>query len=107
MSGTGLDHRRRCVLEKRSEPRLQPIATSLNFGLVVISVLISIVASYAAFSFAERLVKSTGTTFAAWFVSGSMAMGLGIWSMHYLGMLAVRLPITVFYHVPTVLLSLG
>jgi diguanylate cyclase (GGDEF)-like protein len=86
---------------------LQAIATSLNDGLVVISVLISIVASYAAFSFAERLVKSAGIIFAAWFVSGSLAMGLGIWSMHYLGMLAVRLPIVVYYHVPTVLLSLS
>jgi len=86
---------------------LQPIATSLNYGLVAISVLISIVASYAAFSFAERLGKSTGSTFAAWFVSGSLAMGLGVWSMHYLGMLSVRLPIVVYYHVPTVLLSLA
>ncbi len=86
---------------------LQAIATSLNYGLVVISVLISVVASYAAFSFAERLLKSTGIIFAAWFVSGSLAMGLGIWSMHYLGMLAVRLPLVVYYHVPTVLLSLS
>ena len=33
-------------------------------------------------------------------------MGLGIWSMHYTGMLALRLPITVMYHAITVLLSL-
>ncbi len=33
-------------------------------------------------------------------------MGLGIWSMHYIGMLAYRLPIPVAYNVPTVLLSL-
>ena len=33
-------------------------------------------------------------------------MGTGIWSMHYTGMLAFRLPIRVYYHVPTVLLSL-
>jgi diguanylate cyclase (GGDEF)-like protein len=34
-------------------------------------------------------------------------MGIGIWSMHYLGMLAVQLPVPVYYHWPTVLLSLG
>src|SRR6202167_2318120 len=33
-------------------------------------------------------------------------MGLGIWSMHYIGMLAFILPIPVFYHWPTVVLSL-
>lgn len=33
-------------------------------------------------------------------------MGVGIWSMHYVGMLAFRLPIPVRYDWPTVLLSL-
>ncbi len=33
-------------------------------------------------------------------------MGIGIWSMHYIGMLACRLPVPVAYHWPTVLLSL-
>ena len=33
-------------------------------------------------------------------------MGLGIWAMHYVGMLALDLPVEVFYHWPTVLLSL-
>lgn len=33
-------------------------------------------------------------------------MGLGIWSMHYVGMLAFSLPISVLYDWPTVLLSL-
>ena len=35
-----------------------------------------------------------------------MAMGSGIWSMHYIGMLAYSLPVAVFYDWPTVLLSL-
>lgn len=34
-------------------------------------------------------------------------MGFGIWSMHYLGMLAFRLPVAVLYHLPTILLSLA
>jgi NO-binding membrane sensor protein with MHYT domain len=33
-------------------------------------------------------------------------MGLGIWSMHYIGMLAFRLPVAVFYDWPTMLASL-
>ena len=33
-------------------------------------------------------------------------MGVGIWSMHYIGMLAFSLPVPVLYDWPTVLLSL-
>src|SRR6202012_3725559 len=36
----------------------------------------------------------------------AVAMGSGIWSMHYVGMLAFRLPIPVLYYAPSVLLSL-
>src|SRR5207245_10795770 len=39
-------------------------------------------------------------------LGGAGAMGTGIWSMHYIGMLAFILPIPVAYHWPTVLLSL-
>ena len=74
--------------------------------IVAISILTSIVASYAAFSFAERIAAAKGRAHWLWLASGSASMGLGVWSMHYLGMLSVRLPIDVTYHVPTVLLSL-
>jgi two-component system sensor histidine kinase/response regulator len=42
----------------------------------------------------------------AWLSGGATAMGTGIWSMHYIGMLAFSLPIPVLYDWPTVLLSL-
>jgi PAS domain S-box-containing protein len=41
-----------------------------------------------------------------WLVGGAASMGLGIWSMHYIGMLAFDLPVKVYYHLPTVLVSL-
>lgn len=43
---------------------------------------------------------------ALWLMGGASAMGLGIWSMHYIGMLAFSLPIPVLYDWPTVVLSL-
>jgi len=43
---------------------------------------------------------------AVWLGAGAAAMGLGIWAMHYVGMLALIMPIPVFYHLPTVLLFL-
>lgn len=85
---------------------MKPLLIAYNYPLVAASVLTSIVAAYAAFSFAERVAASAGARARLWLCGGACAMGLGIWSMHYLGMQAVVLPVQVLYHVPTVLLSL-
>jgi PAS domain S-box-containing protein len=82
------------------------IAGTYNAGLVALSVLIAIIASYAAFDLGERVSASGGQRRWAWLTSGAIAMGFAIWSMHYVGMLAFVLPVPVLYHVPTVVLSL-
>jgi PAS domain S-box-containing protein len=79
---------------------------SYNYALVALSVLIAIFASYAALDLASRVTAAGGWTRAFWLLGGAGAMGTGIWSMHYIGMLAFVLPIPVAYHWPTVLLSL-
>ena len=78
---------------------------SYNYALVALSVLIAMFASYAALDLAGRVTASGGWTRAVWLLGGAGAMGTGIWSMHYIGMLAFILPISVAYHWPTVLLS--
>ena len=79
---------------------------SYNYALVALSVLIAMFASYAALDLAGRVTAAAGWTRAVWLLGGAGAMGTGIWSMHYIGMLAFILPIPVAYHWPTVLLSL-
>jgi PAS domain S-box-containing protein len=79
---------------------------SYNYALVALSVLIAIFASYAALDLAGRVTAAGGWIRAVWLLGGASAMGTGIWSMHYIGMLAFTLPIPVAYHWPTVLLSL-
>jgi PAS domain S-box-containing protein len=79
---------------------------SYNYALVALSVLIAIFASYAALDLAGRVTAAGGWTRAVWLLGGAVAMGIGIWSMHYIGMLAFILPIPMAYHWPTVLLSL-
>ena len=79
---------------------------SYNYALVALSVLIAMFASYAALDLAGRVTAAGGWTRAVWLLGGAGAMGTGIWSMHYIGMLAFVLPIPVAYHWPTVLLSL-
>jgi PAS domain S-box-containing protein len=77
-----------------------------DYRLVVLSVLISILASYAALDLGGRVTASRGPVRSIWLMGGAAAMGIGIWSMHYIGMLAYSLPVPIFYHWPTVLWSL-
>jgi PAS domain S-box-containing protein len=79
---------------------------SYDYRLVVLSVLIAICAAYAALDLAARTTAAQGRIRLAWLAGGAVAMGLGIWSMHYIGMLAFSLPVQVLYDWPTVLLSL-
>src|ERR1700756_2185585 len=79
---------------------------SYNHALVALSVLIAMFASYAALDLAGRVTAAAGWARAAWLLGGAGGLGAGIWSMHYIGMLAFVLPVAVAYHWPTVLLSL-
>jgi PAS domain S-box-containing protein len=77
-----------------------------DYRLVTLSVVIAICASYAALDLAGRIAAAKGRVRLTWLAGGAIAMGLGIWSMHYIGMLAFSLPVPVLYDWPTVLLSL-
>lgn len=79
---------------------------SYSHGLVVLSIIIAILASYTALNLAGRITVVRGLVRFIWLTGGAVAMGTGIWSMHYVGMLAFRLPVPVSYDWPTVLLSL-
>jgi diguanylate cyclase (GGDEF)-like protein/PAS domain S-box-containing protein len=84
----------------------QLIYGSYNYGLVGLSVGLAMVASFAALDLAGRITSTQGRSRAVWLACGATAMGFGIWSMHYVGMLALSMPMSVSYHVPTVLMSL-
>jgi two-component system, sensor histidine kinase and response regulator len=77
-----------------------------DYRLVAASVLIAVFAAYAALDLAGRVTAARGAARSAWLSGGALAMGLGIWSMHYLGMEALQLPVPVEYDWPTVLLSM-
>jgi PAS domain S-box-containing protein len=78
---------------------------SYNPLLVALSAIVAMSASYVALDLAERVTATKRAAWIAWLVGGAAAMGIGIWSMHFTGMLAFRLPVPVAYHWPTVLLS--
>jgi two-component system sensor histidine kinase/response regulator len=87
-------------------PDQSAMAMSYNHYLVALSVAISTLASYAALDLAGRVTAARGHIRIAWLTGGACAMGMGIWAMHYIGMLACNLPVAVGYDLPTVAGSL-
>src|ERR1700732_3195287 len=79
---------------------------SYSQRLVALSVVIAILAAYAALDLAGRVTAARGSARFTWLACGAGAMGIGIWSMHYVGMEAFRLPVPVQYDWPTVLGSM-
>jgi len=74
------------------------ISPSYDAFLVLFSVLVAVLASYTALDMAGRIATAARGRYARmWLAGGSVAMGLGIWSMHFIGMLAFRLPIPLGY----------
>ncbi len=75
--------------------------------LVALSILIAALASYTALDLATRMRAASGRASRAWLAAAAIAMGGGIWSMHFVGMLAFSLPgIEVSYDPFRTLLSL-
>ncbi|MGF6767817.1 diguanylate cyclase (GGDEF)-like protein [Paraburkholderia sp. GAS199] len=79
---------------------------SYNSLLVLFSLFVAILASYTALDMAGRVSSATGRAARWWLVGGACAMGTGIWSMHFIGMLAFSLPITLGYDPVVTALSL-
>jgi len=77
-----------------------------NEILVLSSLLVAILASYTALDMAGRVATTHGTAARWWLAGGALAMGLGIWSMHFVGMLAFHLPIPLGYDITLTLCSM-
>jgi methyl-accepting chemotaxis protein PixJ len=79
---------------------------SYNFGLVALSIIIAVIASSVALTLASRIRFAPEGQRFRWLLAGAVAMGTGIWAMHFTGMLAYDLDMPVKYDVPTVAISL-
>jgi NO-binding membrane sensor protein with MHYT domain len=78
-----------------------------NSWLVILSVLVAMVVAYTALKLADRVAEAAGSGGRFWLLGGASAMGIGIWSMHFIGMLAFSVPIPLRYNVFTTLTSLA
>src|SRR5882672_9781219 len=79
-----------------------------NPWLVLLSIAVAIFVSHTALNLSSRVARSTHKpTARLWLVGGAISMGCGIWSMHFVGMLALSLPIALSYNIATTLASLA
>jgi len=82
------------------------VSASYSPALVFISLCVAILASYTALDLTGRIATSRGRTAYLWMTGGALAMGFGVWSMHFIGMLALSVPIELGYDVGLTLWSL-
>ncbi len=81
------------------------IEKAYSLGLVVLSLVVATVGAYVAVEIAARVRAAEGRRRVFWTYGGAFAMGLAIWSMHFVGMLALRLPVPIFYDALLILAS--
>ncbi|EBH8765678.1 EAL domain-containing protein [Salmonella enterica] len=60
-----------------------------NHILVAVSFAVAIFASYTALNMAGRVAGSARSNARIWLIGGGFALGVGIWAMHFVGMLAM------------------
>jgi len=77
-----------------------------NYCLVLLSILVAVVVSHTSLRLAARVARAKGSSVQLWLAGGAIAMGTGIWSMHFIGMLAFSLPIPLSYGVTATIGSL-
>ncbi|MFK7607822.1 MULTISPECIES: EAL domain-containing protein [unclassified Pseudomonas] len=82
------------------------VSASYSPALVFISLCVAILASYTALDLTGRIATARGRNVYLWIGGGALAMGFGVWSMHFIGMLALELPITLGYDLGLTLWSL-
>jgi len=68
-----------------------------SISIILLSVAIASFSSYTAISMNERMQENSFFHRNLWLILASIAMGFGIWSMHFVGMGAYLLPISMTY----------
>src|ERR1700681_2369715 len=82
------------------------VTGTYNSHLVALSILVAAFASYTALDLGGRVAAIRGVAPRVWLVAAAIAMGGGIWSMHFIAMLAFNIPIPMSYGIGLTALSL-
>ena len=77
-----------------------------NGWFVLLSYITAVLAAYTALDLSERVVHTNGRKNTGWLFAGSLTMGLGIWSMHFIGMVSFQTAEEMKYDLRFVLFSI-
>jgi len=83
------------------------LTATYDVSLVVLSGAIAVFGSYVALVLATKVSRAEGQARNLWLTGGAITLGLGIWAMHFLGMLAYQLPLPTTYDLSIVLVSMA
>jgi diguanylate cyclase len=81
--------------------------SSYSSWLVSLSIGVAILVSFTSLRLASRVAESEAAAGRLWLILGAVSMGVGIWAMHFIGMLAFTLPIQLHYSIAITFASLG
>jgi diguanylate cyclase len=73
------------------------MTTRFDGAVVLLSILLATAASYVGLDLAQRVRTAERGAALAWSVGGGLALGTGVWAMHFIGLLAFQLPVMVGY----------
>lgn len=75
--------------------------------LIAVSYLVAFIASFVALDSAGKIPLSSRKASLFWRIAGGITLGIGIWSMHFIGMLSMQMPMMMSYDLWLTLASLG
>ncbi|MDX1900976.1 MAG: MHYT domain-containing protein [Gammaproteobacteria bacterium] len=89
-------------------PPLEQIKSWYDPKLVILSYVVAVFASYIALDITGRLrdISNTERSTTLWLIGGAFAFGAGIWSMHFIGMLAFKMDMPMQYDLSLTILSM-
>src|SRR3954451_23303422 len=98
---------RAASLSAEAPDKLHTMAGTHDYWLILLSIIVAIITSLVALDLVSILVPSRRRKNKKyWLAGGAIALGTGIWSMHFIGILAFRLPIDVPYDIRFTVLSM-
>ena len=81
------------------------VAGTYEYSLIALSYVVAVVASHLALGLCGRIATTQGTAAKLWLTAGAFSVGCGIWTMHFVGMLAFKMPMRFAYDIPMTIVS--
>ena len=85
--------------------RCESLDVSYDIGVVALSILVAFQGAYVSLSLARQVPAAAGLRLRALLSGAAVTLGVGIWAMHFVGMLALQLPVLVNYDLLLTLVS--